>query len=490
MKKIFVALTLAVFVLAMASCKDKPDFVDVYNPQNGIIAGEIIEEGNTHTLTKASNGYALYKTDNKSLVGLYEDCQKLGYFDENGNIKYNYVLIDNTDNGKYQIAKLTDSDSFENSTEEYGAYECHGDYVVLDGVVYDGDLVPIGTVYGEVVSVAPLSEGGTITFADDYGVTRSYFYMEKVETPTQNNFMGSVYGSAEDLEFIIEGNNYYFRSGEVCYKFPYGSDKINAVSAICDKNGVLRLNHPITDLIKEVGEITVLYSEDGQNMRTFLAAPVRVDADGAYFRGEDAATYTPEAAYFGEYDLYYSDVNPNAKWLVGSNSTFIGFLGTLNVIDYDYGRTLMHHRGSLYKYDASDGGFDKIASFDKYATLGTGQLIAKPEGKEEYVVYGKTGVPATPVKCEKIHDLFTFGAAVSVGGEIRFLDEYGKVLAAVSGYDKDLVLDTENTGIEDDTNMYHLVFSDPELRNKEGVLLMFDFYFDIGTGEAGLYVGN
>lgn len=490
MKKIFFALTLAAFVLTMASCKDEPDFVDVYNPQNGIIAGEIIEEGNTHTLTKASNGYALYKTADKSLVGVYEDCQKLGYFAENNSIKYNYVLIDKADNGKYHVAKLTDSNGFENTADEYAQYACYGDYIVLDGVVYDGDLAQIGMIYGEVVSATPLSEGGTITFAEDFGVTRSYFYTKKVETPTQNKFMGSVYGSPEDLEFIIEGNNNYFRSGDTCYKFPYGSDKINAISAICDKNGVLRLNHPITDLIKEVGEITILYSNDGQNKRTFLAEPVRVDDGGAYFCGVDGATYTPEAAYFGEYDRYSSDVNPNAHWLVGANSTFIGFLGAPTVIDYDYGRTLMFHRGSLYKYDESDGGFDKIATFDKYAMLHTRQIIAKPEGKEEYVVYGKTGVPSAPIKCEKIHDLTTFGAAVSVGGEIRFLDEYGKVLANVSGYDKDLVLDTEKTGYEDYGVMYHLVFSDPELRNKEGILLMFDFWYNIETGEAGLYVGN
>ncbi len=492
MKKYLLTLALAALMLTAVSCKDEPDFVDVYTPQNGVIAGDIITESGEYTLTEASNGYAVYKTADKSLIDVYEDCEKLGYIDAKGNIRYSYVLVNVTDTSsivnRFKFARLNDENGLFIGDAVYSDYSFHGDYVMVDGVIYDGNMDEIGIAYGDVVSVTPLSEGGTITFTGNYdAITRSYFYMQKVETPTENNFYGTVLGSHEDLEFIIEGNNYYFRSGDDCYKLPYGPDKINAISALCDKNGVLRLNHPISDLIKEVGEITILYSNDGQNKRAFLAEPVRVDVGGAYFCGVDGATYPPEAAYFGEYDRYHSDVNPNAHWLVGANSTFIGFLGTPQVIDND--RTLMHHNGALYKYNAH-GGFDTIATFERYATLYTGQLIAQPEGTEEFVVYGKTGVPSAPVKCERIHDLFTFGAAVSVGSEIRFLDENGKVLAAVPGYDKDLVLDTEKTGIVDDTEEYHLVFTDPELRNKEGVLLNFDFYFNIATGEYGLYVGN
>ncbi len=491
MKKFLLTLALAALVLTAASCKDEPDFVDVYTPQSGIIAGEVIAETDTYTLTKASNGYAVYKTADKSLIDVYEDCERLAYFGADGDIRNSYVLVNMTDNtalvNRFKFARLNDENELYLGDTAYSNYSFHGDYVIIDGVVYDGNLELIGIAYGDVASVAPLSEGGTITFTGNIdGVTRSYFYMEKTESIVYKDYFISVYGVPKDVDFIFRDNNYYFKSGESYYKLPYGSDTLNVISALCDRDGVLRLNHAISDLIKEMGEVTILYSEDGQNMRTLLAEPIRRDGAGAYFYGEDAATYPPEAAYFGEYDRYRSTVNPNAHWLVGANSTFIGFLGTPQVIDT--GRTLMHHNGILYKYDGN-GGFGKIAEFDKYATLYTGELIAKPKGKEEYVVYGKWGA-SIPIECQRIHDLFTFGAAVSVGDEIRFLDEHGKVLASVVGYDKDLVLDTEKTGIVDDTEEYHLVFTDPELRNKEGILLSFDFYFNIATGEYGLYVGN
>ena len=492
MKKSILTLALAALVLTLASCKDEPDFVDVYTPQSGIIAGDVIAESGEYTLTKASNGYAVYKTADKSLIDVYEDYKKLGYIDADGDILYNHVLVNVSDNetltDKYKFARLSETGELLRGNTTHSLYAFHGDYVMIDGVIYDGNMDEIGILYGEIVSVAPLNEGGTITFAeDDEGVVRSYFYMEKMDSPVYKDYFISIYGAPEDLDFIFRDNNYYFKSGKNYYKFPHSSDALNVISAICDKDGVLRLNHAISDLIKDVGEVTILHSSDGQNMRTLLASPMRVGDKSAYFLGEDAVTYPPEAAYFGEYDRYRSAVNPNAHWLVGASSTFIGFLGTPQVIDND--RTLMHHNGILYKYDGH-GGFGKIAEFDKYATLYTGELIAKPAGTEEYVVYGKTGIASKPVKCEKIHDLFTFGAAVSVGNEIRFLDEYGKVLAAVPGYDKDLVLDTEKTGIVDDTEEYNLVFTDPWLRNKEGIPLNFNFYFNIATGEFGLYVGN
>lgn len=484
MKKAIFALLFAALVIFTASCKDDPDIKDTYNPSEGGIAGEIMITTPEYTLTEVSNGFAVYKSSDKSLVDIYNDHRELGYFSDNGILK-NHILVKLTENSTYKVAALS-ANGYKVLDEEFPTYAFHGDYIVLYDTVYDGNLSKVGHSYGKVASVEPLERGGTISFAPnaDSGVVYSYSHLGSVNEPTENiveniGSQSDVYGINNAVEFIMTYDGKYesyLKTSAGCYKLPL-PDSVN--------------NHIISVICKNTDSAYILYTTDGQNMRVLELTPITESDCANYYESVDAPTVV-RPSYFGGYDQYIVgeydlDLSlQNVSWLVGANSMFHGFGGALNVVcDGNY-LLLGGEDKTFYLFDKK---LNVTATLSDAAILPDGTVIARPSGvADEVVVYGKKGEIAAYETYEEVFLVGGFGAAVASGDKVQFVSPTGKVLATVPEYDSELELIPERSGIFDAEGAYHVVFMDPQRRNKEGVLLNFDFWYEPSTGRSGLDV--
>ena len=468
MKKSLFTMLLAAMLLFSVSCTDDAEPNDTHTnvTDGGIIAGEVLHTTDKYTLTKASNGYALYQNSDNSLLNVYADYRMLSYYDENGEIKTNHVLI--AQNGNYTATSLTD-DGLVPLARDFVSYSFHGDYVVLGPELFDGSLKAIGLAYGAIESVDPLEDGGTVTFAERNGTAHSFFYMKRVETPTENV---TVLGDNGLCSVFTADNELYLKSGDICYLLPIGI-KDNILSVVCT----------------ETDSASVLYSvPDSNDKRVFELTPARVGSCAAYYQANDRII-TSEAGAIGQYDIFRAY---NATWLEDANGSFFGFDGTVNVV----GDMLIHglpgvtHTETYVLYDDE---LRELGKFDYVSILDDGSIIAKPKNKNEVVMFEK-GEQTSNTTYERVLYLDTFGAAVAVGDEVRFISPDGKVLAKIGEYDSGLMLERIFTGwrsnLDGRDKQWHVAFTDPEQRNKDGAFYVFDFWYDPETGKSGMDVWN
>lgn len=372
MKKIVTLLIALVLINILAGCNTPIDTPDDVETQGSVGSNEpivsykeeIIFSNSSYTVVKTKTEYIVKQNSDNAHVGLFDECQELRYIEKDGSILDSLVLID-TEIDTYRFAVLTD-DNYKQLEEMFSTYSIHGDYLIADGKLYDGNLEQIGMTYGEVESVTSIEDGGIITFAKDNEVIHSYFHIKQVEEPIGRNvvaYRDEAYnhGINSTYSFLAVLYENYLKFGNKYFEIPSGTD-LNEHSHICTENGT------VVFLYFDENKVAVKNARAGKMM------PAHDVNDSVYYH---MVTYPIESVsgskYFSRYDEYRCSYIPEVTWLVGSNSMFQAFYGTLESVCEGRYLLLNTLRTTGNEYQLLDRELAAVAAFNDDALTEDGK---------------------------------------------------------------------------------------------------------------------
>lgn len=435
------------------------------------LPSEVLLTTNKYYIVNAPTGYSVYSTDGNTLIGLYTDYCALQYFNDESDIKTNHILVEKTENDKFRFLYLNE-EGLILYNHEYKSYAFYSDYLIADGILHDGNLIPIGFAYGDVTSVSSLEEGANISFSENEGVIHSYFHMTQVEEPKGVSTFAYmeesyIHGTNNMNTFLAIDNKEYLKLGNDYFQLPH-QETVNLDSYIRTEDGtVVFLFFENTDMSDRMAcEISLAYGKKGSVYCHVVKAPI------------DSVHGTA----FGQYDQYLCSYIPEVQWYVGANGMFHSFYGAVNFVCD--GRYLLHAvPGVTYveKYCLYDRELTVTAVLDDVAILPDSTIIGKSEGKEEVVVYGKDGSVVSKASYEKVITLGSYGAAIAENGQVRFIDVNGNLLVSVDGYRNSFQFDRQSSGYRQTDDKYYVTFLDME--NPTDLV---SFWYDPQTQEAGI----
>ena len=444
--------------------------VDTADTVDNKLPSEVLLTTNKYYIVNTPTGYSVYSTDGNTLIGLYTDYCALQYFNDESDIKTNHILVEKTENDKFRFLYLNEEGLIPYN-HEYKSYAFYSDYLIADGILHDGNLIPIGFAYGDVTSVSSLEEGANISFSENEGVIHSYFHMTQVEEPKGVSTFAYmeesyIHGANNMNTFLAIDNKEYLKLGNDYFQLPH-QETVNLESYIRTEDGtVVFLFFENTDMSDRMAcKISLAYGKQGSVYCHVVKAPI--DS----FHG----------AAFGQYDQYLCSYIPEVQWYVGANGMFHSFLGGLNIVcDENYLLHAINGVTTVEKYHLYDQNLKIAAVFDDAAILQNGSIIGKTE-EEEVVLYGKDGSVVSKASYEKVITLGSYGAAIAENGQVRFIDVNGNLLVSVDGYRNSFQFDRQSSGYRQTDDKYYVTFLDME--NPTDLV---SFWYDPQTKEAGI----
>ncbi len=201
----------------------------------------------------------------------YANCRTMRYFGQDGTVKTGYILI----SADRMITALSEEGVKTYYDRPYTKYTFYGDYLVMDGWLYDGNLNRIGMAHGEVASVTSPEEGGIVTFeADAEGKVYTYFHGDVLkEEPEEGNYtahLHSVYGAnraeSEDNYCITEEGMHLY-TGDKWYQLPQSLLRDRFLGGLLAKEGTFYFLYGVHAENRKLSEtlyreISYLYHSD------------------------------------------------------------------------------------------------------------------------------------------------------------------------------------------------------------------------------------
>jgi len=435
------------------------------------LPSEVLLTTNKYYIVNTPTGYSVYSTDGNTLIGLYTDYCALQYFNDESDIKTNHILVEKTENDKFRFLYLNEEGLIPYN-HEYKSYAFYSDYLIADGILHDGNLIPIGFAYGDVTSVSSLEEGANISFSENEGVIHSYFHMTQVEEPKGVSTFAYmeesyIHGANNMNTFLAIDNKEYLKLGNDYFQLPH-QETVNLESYIRTEDGtVVFLFFENTDMSDRMAcKISLAYGKKGSVYCHVVKAPI--DS----FNG----------AAFGQYDQYLCSYIPEVQWYVGANGMFHSFLGGLNIVcDENYLLHAIKGVTTVEKYQLFDQNLKIVAVFDDAAILQDGTIIGKTAENEEVVLYGKDGSVVSKTPYEKVIALGQYGVVIAENNQLQFVDVNGNLLASVDGYSESFQYDQQSSGYKLADAKYYVTFHDME---NPGDLIY--FWYDPQTRESGI----
>ncbi len=330
---VVIALVICLITCTVIGCTND-NIIDDQNTENNKTQGEEILIVGEYKLLSNDGKYILVSNGEETI---YEDYRALKYYDVDGQMQTNHILVSKGADGQYSIASLGKTGVTTSDTTGT-KYSFHGDYLIIDSQLLTGSLHVIGDAYGEVESVTTLEEGGVITFApQDNGAVYSYFHGEATEIPADatdyrefpysQSSRGldtddSIYSLYEDMLLYTDG---------VCYRTPIRWSSMTEANMTNDRiEGVLFAEEGTYHLLRQY------YSSQTKDMRFLEVSHLDNNDISGYFRViEIPRDKWKESDWLrlnnNMYEKSTCNLFPNVTWYEAANGNFYGYLGTLDV---------------------------------------------------------------------------------------------------------------------------------------------------------------
>ncbi|MBQ8275677.1 MAG: hypothetical protein IJZ02_03505 [Clostridia bacterium] len=385
------------------------------------------------------NGYELYDGYTDDLIGTYSDFRILNRFNRQGEIEEVCYIV-GEDNGKKCLLEISDNTLiFQKEIKEAIAF--YGDYIVIDGRLYNSDIRVFGYVIGEPLEKTPTLTD-TITF-DESSVRIVYIEDDANKWIKDTAIVDRINGSS--ISTVRHGNGYYICLNRDSFGF-------YACSYNADLGG---------------------YTQNGFYVRELKEAV----------------------------DLWYSNELYNVYWAGGvswvttpTNEVLCGLDGTINPIgdflvycpsDLQLPKTFLTHTGEIFldkvvAWNESDSGlfiwyfdnYEELADSDgREAGYSADSMLCFIDNNHNLVKYGKY---------DKIFDVNSIGALVIKENSLTLISADGEIIHKFDGFNNNMRY--VETRISDDKKTAEVVFN--EYNEAERTTRNVTFHYVIPTSDG------
>ena len=474
MKRILLLFTLLVLFLASCSETENPPVTDI-PAIDFTYEGDIVLNTPEYLVTQTEEQFILYEVETGKRLRKFLDFGEVKY-EENGEIKSQYVFLQKTFAYILKDGVLETRD-FNFSFNEV---DVEGDYIILNGSVYDGNLRGGGySIQGEILSQTAFEDGARLTvWNDTYEHESEYVRAIKLESKPEK--LTEIYNSGENILYTKDGENGFILENE---------------------NGFFKLSFSVSgEIIDASGngdyDVHILYRNNGNLKNCWIVASLNID-DLPEYKLAYINDVTPKDDFHG--------MTVSTPWVLDENGEIL-LCGEQIFIGEDVLAT--HYPNYVYEADQinyivnSAEPIDGITLYDKNLTPinSSPAEIFHISGEEKrlslfdkdtkkFWIVSDTGdiiYQTNHIECPLIFD--SFGTAVLTNtGKVQFITCDGTELEELDGWHDSLTIHTprqnyvyedNNPGEELKVKYWRVIFDDPN--DDDSQYVIFRYFPDTG----------
>ncbi len=472
MKRLLLLLTLITMFAASCSENENPPETDT-SVIDFAYEGDIVLNTPEYLVTEWEDKYILYEIETGKRLRKFLDFGEVK-FEENGETKSQYVFLQKT--FAYILKDgILETRDFNNSFTEVAV---EGNYIILNRIIYDGNLKGIGySLRGEILSQTAFEDGARLTaWNDDYGHESEFVRLIKLESKPEK--LTEIYKSAENTLYIKDGESGFIPENKNDF-FKLSFSVCGEIIDVCESG-----THEVHILYRDNGElkncwITNLYIKDSPEYmcanitevalgddfhRMTVSSPWVLDENGEILisgklisiQGDVLATGYPNY-------VYEADV---VEYITNSTEPMDGI--TL----YDKELNPINSSPAEIFQICGEGGY--LTLFDRDTKE---FMIVSTDGE---IIYQTDHI-------ERPLILDSFGAAVlTKTGKVQFITYDGTAYEELDGWNEELVLYTphQNCVFDVDTadhptiKYWRVIFDDPN--DDDSQYVIFRYFPDTG----------